>query len=59
MREYRRSWLVSDVVAGLALTAVLIPVGMGYAQAAGLPPINGLYATIVPLVAYAVFGRRG
>jgi MFS superfamily sulfate permease-like transporter len=57
VREYRRSWLVSDVVAGLALTAVLIPVGMGYAQAAGLPPINGLYATVVPpLVAYAVFG---
>jgi high affinity sulfate transporter 1 len=35
---------------------VLVPVGMGYAQAAGLPPITGLYATIVPLVVYAVFG---
>jgi high affinity sulfate transporter 1 len=56
VREYQRSWLAGDLVAGLALTAVLIPVGMGYAQAAGLPPINGLYATIVPLVAYAVFG---
>jgi MFS superfamily sulfate permease-like transporter len=59
LREYQRSWLASDLVAGLVLTALLIPVGMGYAQAAGLPPITGLYATIVPLVAYAIFGRRG
>jgi high affinity sulfate transporter 1 len=56
LREYQRSWLASDLVAGLVLTALLVPVGMGYAQAAGLPPITGLYATIVPLVAYAVFG---
>jgi high affinity sulfate transporter 1 len=56
VRQYRRSWLGSDLVAGLVLTALLVPVGMGYAQAAGLPPITGLYATIVPLVAYAVFG---
>jgi high affinity sulfate transporter 1 len=55
-REYRREWLRDDLVAGLVLTALLVPVGMGYAQAAGLPPITGLYATIVPLVAYAVFG---
>jgi MFS superfamily sulfate permease-like transporter len=56
LREYRRSWLANDLVAGLVLTALLVPVGMGYAQAAGLPPITGLYATIVPLVVYAVFG---
>jgi high affinity sulfate transporter 1 len=55
-REYRRSWLGRDLMAGLVLTALLVPVGMGYAQAAGLPPITGLYATIVPLVVYAVFG---
>jgi MFS superfamily sulfate permease-like transporter len=54
--EYQRSWLASDLIAGLVLTALLVPVGMGYAQAAGLPPITGLYATIVPLVVYAVFG---
>jgi high affinity sulfate transporter 1 len=53
---YRRGWLAKDVVAGLVLTALLVPVGMGYAEAAGLPAIYGLYATIVPLVAYAVFG---
>lgn len=56
LREYQRPWLASDLMAGLVLTALLVPVGMGYAQAAGLPPITGLYATIVPLVAYAIFG---
>ena len=54
--DYRRSWFVNDLVAGLVLTAILVPVGMGYAQAAGLPAIYGLYATIVPLLAYAIFG---
>src|SRR5918995_88470 len=49
LREYQRAWLASDLMAGLVLTALLVPVGMGYAQAAGLPPITGLYATIVPL----------
>jgi high affinity sulfate transporter 1 len=56
LRAYRRSWLARDIGAGLVLTSVLVPVGMGYAEAAGLPAINGLYATIVPLVAYALFG---
>ena len=55
-REYQKSWLRNDVVAGLVLTALLIPAGMGYAAAAGLPVETGLYATIVPLLAYAVFG---
>ena len=56
LRSYRLAWLSQDIVAGLVLTAILVPVGMGYAVAAGLPAIYGLYATIVPLVAYAVFG---
>lgn len=56
VREYQRAWLPNDLVAGVVLTALLVPVGMGYAQAAGLPPITGLYATIVPLVAYTIFG---
>jgi high affinity sulfate transporter 1 len=55
-RTYQRSWLAKDAVAGLALTAVLVPVGMGYSEAAGLPALYGLYATIVPLLAYALFG---
>jgi high affinity sulfate transporter 1 len=54
-RTYRKAWLPRDLVAGLVLTAILIPVGMGYAQAAGLPAIAGLYATIIPLLAFALF----
>jgi high affinity sulfate transporter 1 len=56
IRQYPKAWLPNDLVAGLVLTAFLVPVGMGYAQAAGLPPITGLYATIVPLLVYAVLG---
>lgn len=56
LRNYKREWLISDITAGLVLTAVLVPVGMGYAAASGLPAIYGLYATIIPLIAYAVFG---
>jgi high affinity sulfate transporter 1 len=55
-RNYRRAWLPNALAAGLALTALLIPVGMGYAQVAGLPPVHGLYATMVPLIVYAIFG---
>lgn len=55
-REYKRAWLWPDVRAGIVVTALLIPAGMGYAEVAGLPPETGLYATIVPLVAYAIFG---
>ncbi len=56
LQEYRGEWLRQDIVAGLVLTAVLVPVGMAYAEAAGLPPITGLYATLIPLTAYALFG---
>ncbi|MDP2290821.1 MAG: SulP family inorganic anion transporter [Actinomycetota bacterium] len=55
-RTYRREWLGSDVAAGLVITGLLAPAGMAYAAAAGLPPVTGLYATIVPLLVYAVFG---
>ncbi|MFD9661063.1 SulP family inorganic anion transporter [Rhodococcus sp. NPDC059968] len=55
-RAYHREWLRPDVTAGLVLTALLIPAGMGYAEAAGLPAYAGLYATIVPLLAYALVG---
>ena len=56
MRTYQRAWLRKDLVAGIVLTAILVPAGMGYAEASGLPPIIGLYASIVPLLAYAVLG---
>ncbi len=56
LRTYRREWLWTDIGAGIVLAAILVPTGMGYAAAAGLPVIYGLYATMVPLVAYAIFG---
>jgi high affinity sulfate transporter 1 len=56
LRHYRSSWLRHDLGAGLVMTTMLVPVGIAYAQAAGVPGINGLYATIVPLLAYALFG---
>src|SRR5215472_15306167 len=56
LRHYKSSWLRHDVVAGLVMTTMLVPVGIAYAEASGVPGINGLYATIVPLLAYALFG---
>jgi len=56
LRGYRAAWLRHDIVAGLVLTTMLVPVGIAYAVASGVPGIYGLYATIVPLLAYAVFG---
>ncbi len=54
--HYERKWLRDDVIAGVTLTALLIPAGIGYAQVSGLPPVTGLYATIVPLLVYALVG---
>ena len=56
LRTYEAAWLPRDLVAGLVLTAMLVPVGIAYAVASGLPGITGLYATIFPLLAYAIFG---
>ena len=56
LRSYRVGWLRRDVVAGLVLTALLVPQGMAYAELAGLPPITGLYTSILCLAAYGVFG---
>ena len=56
LRRYDPAWLRQDLTAGLVLTTMLVPVGIAYAVASGVPGINGLYATIVPLLAYALFG---
>ncbi|WP_368623441.1 SulP family inorganic anion transporter [Paraburkholderia sp. BR13444] len=56
LKAYRLSWLPSDLTAGLVLTTMLVPVGIAYAEASGVPGVFGLYATIVPLLAYALFG---
>jgi high affinity sulfate transporter 1 len=54
--DYQAAWFASDLMAGLVLTTILVPVGIAYALASGVPGIYGLYATIVPLLAYALFG---
>ena len=54
--HYRLGWLPRDIAAGLVLTSMLVPVGIAYAEASGVAGIYGLYATIVPLLAYALFG---
>src|SRR3954464_10711555 len=56
LADYQAAWFVRDLMAGLVLTAMLVPVGIAYALASGVPGIYGLYATIIPLLAYAVFG---
>ncbi|HEU4652328.1 MAG TPA: SulP family inorganic anion transporter, partial [Croceibacterium sp.] len=56
LRRYQMPWLRSDVLAGIVLAAFLVPVGVAYAAASGVPAIFGLYATIVGLITYAVFG---
>jgi high affinity sulfate transporter 1 len=53
---YRRSDLPHDLIAGLSVAAVALPVGVAYAQLAGFSPVVGLYVSILPLVAYALFG---
>ena len=56
LKGYQLAWLPRDIIAGLVLTTMLVPVGIAYAEASGVPGIYGLYATIVPLLAYALFG---
>ena len=56
LRHYETAWLRNDVLAGLVLAAFLVPVGVAYAAASGVPAIYGLYATIAGLIAYAIFG---
>lgn len=56
LRNYQPAWLAKDISAGLVLTTMLVPVGIAYAEASGVPGVYGLYATIIPLLAYAVFG---
>src|SRR6187455_3603001 len=56
LKDYKLSWLTSDLTAGLVLTTMLLPVGIAYAEASGVPGVYGLYATVIPLLAYAVFG---
>jgi high affinity sulfate transporter 1 len=56
LRQYEATWLRHDLLAGLVLATMLVPVGIAYAVASGVRGIYGLYATIIPLLAYALFG---
>ncbi len=56
MLSYDQEWLYGDFIAGIIVTIMLIPQSLAYALIAGLPPEVGLYASILPLVAYALFG---
>ncbi|NRR29660.1 sulfate permease [Oxalobacteraceae bacterium] len=56
LRRYRRAWLPGDVSAGVVVAMMMIPQGMAYAIVAGLPPVVGIYASILPPVVYALFG---
>jgi high affinity sulfate transporter 1 len=56
LRRYDRAWLSADLIAGVSVAAVALPIAIAYSQLAGVPPVHGLYASILPLLAYAVFG---
>jgi high affinity sulfate transporter 1 len=56
LRGYRPAQVSGDVVAGLTVAALIVPLSIGYAAVAGLPPEMGLYASVAPLVMYAIFG---
>jgi SulP family sulfate permease len=59
LRHYRRADLPGDVGAGIIVAMMMIPQGMAYAMVAGLPPVAGLYASVLPPVLYALFGTSG
>jgi SulP family sulfate permease len=56
LRHYQRAWFAGDLTAGIIVTVMLIPQSLAYALLAGLPPEVGLYASILPIVAYALLG---
>lgn len=55
-RNYRKEWFGKDIAAGLSVASIALPLGIAYASLAGLPPETGLYATILPMAVYALFG---
>jgi len=56
MRHYRRAWLPQDLIAGVVVTVMLMPQCMAYAVLAGMPPVTGIYASVLPAIVYALFG---
>ena len=56
VQQYRAEWIGRDIAAGFAIAAVALPIGVAYPAIAGLPSVVGLHASILPLIAYAIFG---
>jgi len=56
LSAYKKAWLSDDLAAGLTVGVMLVPQGMAYAMIAGLPPVYGLYAAMIPQLVYAIFG---
>ena len=56
LKNYKKSYLSGDLLAGIITAVLLIPQGMAYAMIAGLPPVYGLYASIIPVAVYAFLG---
>jgi high affinity sulfate transporter 1 len=56
VHKYPREWFVNDLIAGLSIAAVALPIGIAYAQLAGFAPVVGIYSCILPAIAYAIFG---
>ena len=59
LSSFRREWLAKDIVAGIVLTTLLVPQGMAYAELAGLPPITGLYTSILCCLVMPPSARHG
>ncbi len=55
LKGYKKEYIKDDVIAGIVVAALTVPVAMGYAEVAGLPPVYGLYASIFPVIGYALF----
>ena len=55
LRDYKKENLPKDILAGIIIMAVSIPISMGYAQIAGLPAVYGLYGSVFPILAFALF----
>ena len=55
LKNYDRKNLIKDIIAGIIIMAVSIPISMGYAQIAGLPAVYGIYGSVFPILAFALF----
>ena len=55
MKNYKLNYLPKDILAGIIIAAVSIPISMGYAEVSGLPPVYGLYGSVLPILFFAMF----